>query len=172
MCCQPLPPSLSPPSAKLMIMALEEYRLVCAGVHDHLNNDRALSGDDDYICRSTDGLPGLVSWLGSHSKHVITAMSIQRYSTSKSLLLMLPPAIKMTAVTIVVSHTRLGRLKVPVEIIIFAAIMPTIAVLGVELAMANAHHTNVSGAHFGLMVAASPCALAVALLVYATAISV
>ncbi|GJS83997.1 hypothetical protein Tco_0750538 [Tanacetum coccineum] len=25
MCCQPLPPPLSPPSAKLMIMALEEY---------------------------------------------------------------------------------------------------------------------------------------------------
>ncbi|GKE32241.1 hypothetical protein Tco_1451563, partial [Tanacetum coccineum] len=25
MCCQPLPPSLSPSSAKLMIMALEEY---------------------------------------------------------------------------------------------------------------------------------------------------
>ncbi|GKE56522.1 hypothetical protein Tco_1495707 [Tanacetum coccineum] len=26
MCCQPLPPPLSPPSAKLMIMTLEEYR--------------------------------------------------------------------------------------------------------------------------------------------------
>ncbi|GJZ91600.1 hypothetical protein Tco_0663527, partial [Tanacetum coccineum] len=26
MCCQPLPLPLSPPSAKLMIMALEEYR--------------------------------------------------------------------------------------------------------------------------------------------------
>ncbi|GJU16720.1 hypothetical protein Tco_1271677 [Tanacetum coccineum] len=25
MCCQPLSPSLSPPSAKLMIMALDEY---------------------------------------------------------------------------------------------------------------------------------------------------
>ncbi|GKA28713.1 hypothetical protein Tco_0714958 [Tanacetum coccineum] len=25
MCCLPIPPSLSPPSAKLMIMALEEY---------------------------------------------------------------------------------------------------------------------------------------------------
>ncbi|GKC36343.1 hypothetical protein Tco_1048727, partial [Tanacetum coccineum] len=25
MCCQPLPPPLSSPSAKLMIMALEEY---------------------------------------------------------------------------------------------------------------------------------------------------
>ncbi|GJS80000.1 hypothetical protein Tco_0729881 [Tanacetum coccineum] len=25
MCCQPLPSSLSPPSAKLMIMALKEY---------------------------------------------------------------------------------------------------------------------------------------------------
>ncbi|GJX12937.1 hypothetical protein Tco_0204695 [Tanacetum coccineum] len=25
MCCHPLPPPLSPPSAKLMIMALEEY---------------------------------------------------------------------------------------------------------------------------------------------------
>ncbi|GKE26272.1 hypothetical protein Tco_1441656 [Tanacetum coccineum] len=50
MCCQPLPPPLSPPSAKLMIMALEEYgyqsrRGIC--VAKKLSFELMIDDDDD-----------------------------------------------------------------------------------------------------------------------------
>ncbi|GJW16021.1 hypothetical protein Tco_0020154 [Tanacetum coccineum] len=55
MCCQPLPPSLSPPSAKLMIMALKEYEYQSSrgirGDHQNVsgvNRPLALNGRINY----------------------------------------------------------------------------------------------------------------------------
>ncbi|GKB70251.1 hypothetical protein Tco_0931663 [Tanacetum coccineum] len=64
MCRQPLPPPLSPPSAKLMIMALEEYgyqnrigiRVLKKWRSSYSGDVIFLKGDEGIVSRNVEGL--------------------------------------------------------------------------------------------------------------------